>query len=75
MYMWWRYVHMKVRKESHAPELQLLAAVSFLMQVLELVLGTGRRYYARTVHALNHNFISFFLGLSVLEIVVVLFVF
>lgn len=60
---------MKARKESHALELQLLAAVSFLMQVL----GPGHRYCVRTVHALNDNFLSFFLGLSVLEIVVVLF--
>lgn len=71
MYMWWRYVHMKIRKESHALELQILAAVSFLLQVL----GSGCRYCARTVQALNHSFLSFFLGLTVLEIVVVLFVF
>lgn len=62
---------MKARKEFHALELQTPAAVSFLLQVL----GTGPRYCARTVHALNHNFLSFFLGLTVLEIVVVLFVF
>lgn len=71
MYMWWRYVHVKAREEFHALELQIPAAVSFLLQVL----GTGPRYCARTVHALNHNFLSFFLGLTVLEIVVVLFVF